>query len=274
MAKLSKAQIKAHKEVMDLVDLDRPLFEDEREFILDNFQESATNVNSQHGAFFTPRGLAVDLSIEIGKGSIVDLCAGIGSLAYAVRDRATRLVCIEFNPEYARVGRRVVPEAEWIVASIFDPLIAGLGWFNYAISNPPFGYIAAEGFDGKYTGKSFEYKAIEVASRMAAYGAFIIPQCSAPFAYSGKRLYNSKEGANPRKFREQTGIVMEFGTGVDTAYYQDEWNGVSPLCEIVVCDFVVPEEEVADLQESAPGPSEATAATEVDLFGFPMEAAA
>lgn len=274
MAKLSKAQIKAHKEVMALVDLDRPLFEDEREFILDNFQESATNVNSQHGAFFTPRGLAVDLSIEVGTGAVVDLCAGIGSLAYAVRDRATRLVCIEFNPEYARVGRRVVPEAEWVVASIFDPIIAGLGWFDYAISNPPFGYIEAEGFDGKYTGKSFEYKAIEVASRMAAYGAFIIPQGSAPFSYSGKRLYDPTEGANPRKFREKTGIVMEFGTGVDTAYYQDEWNGVSPICEIVVCDFAAAEEEAAEPEQHAPVATEATAATELDLFGFPMGAAA
>lgn len=274
MAKLSKAQIKAHKEVMALVDLDRPLFEDEREFILDNFQESATNVNSQHGAFFTPRGLAVDLSIEVGKGSVVDLCAGIGALAYAVRDRAIRLVCIEFNPEYARVGRRVVPEAEWVVASIFDPIIAGLGRFDYAISNPPFGNIAADGFDGKYTGKSFEYKAIEVASRLAAYGAFIIPQGSAPFAYSGKRLYDSKEGATPRRFREQTGIVMEFGTGVDTACYQDQWNGVSPLCEIVVCDFAASKEEVEEPQQPTPIPNAATAATGVDLFGFPMEAAA
>lgn len=274
MAKLSKAQIKAHKEVMALVDLDRPLFEDEREFILDNFQESATNVNSQHGAFFTPRGLAVDLSIEVGKGAVVDLCAGIGGLAYAVRDRATRLVCIEFNPEYARVGRRVVPEAEWVVASIFDPIIPGLGWFDYAISNPPFGYIAAEGFDGKYTGKSFEYKAIEVASRMAAYGAFIIPQGSAPFAYSGKRLYDPNEGANPRRFREQTGIVLEFGTGVDTAYYQDEWNGVSPVCEIVVCDFAAPEfaesgHEKPTIVEVETGPRQ-----DVDLFGFPVEVAA
>lgn len=274
MAKLSKAQIKAHKEVMALVGLNRPLFEDEREFILDNFQESTTNVNSQHGAFFTPRGLAVDLSIEVGKGSVVDLCAGIGALAYAVRDRATRLVCIEFNPEYARVGRRVVPEAEWIVASIFDPIIAGLGWFDYAVSNPPFGNIAADGFDGKYTGKNFEYKAIEVASRMAAYGAFIIPQGSAPFAYSGKQSYDPTEGATPRKFREQTGIVMEFGTGVDTAYYQDQWNGVSPICEIVVCDFAAQDEVEDELEHPALGPTEATAAKEVDLFGFPMEAAA
>lgn len=274
MAKLSKAQIKAHKEVMALVDLDRPLFEDEREFILDNFQESATNVNSQHGAFFTPRGLAVDLSIEVGEGAVVDLCAGIGGLAYAVRDRATRLVCIEFNPEYARVGRRVVPDAEWVVASIFDPIIAGLGWFDYAVSNPPFGNIAADGFDGKYTGKNFEYKAIEVASRLAAYGAFIIPQGSAPFAYSGKLLYDPKEGANPRKFREQTGIVMEFGTGVDTAYYQDEWNGVSPICEIVVCDFATAESVEAAPEQPRAVKGEAGVALGLDLFGFPVEDAA
>src|SRR5690348_1627910 len=115
--KLTKPQIKAHKEAMALVDCNRPLKDDEKEFILDNFQEAATHINSAAGAFFTPRGLARDFAIEVNGGSAykqrcIDLCAGIGSLAYAVEQNVGSLVCVEVNPEYARIGKRIVPDAE------------------------------------------------------------------------------------------------------------------------------------------------------------------
>jgi hypothetical protein len=147
-------------------------------------------------------------------------------------------VCVELNPEYARIGKRIVPGATWIVGSVFDP--AQLGRFAWAISNPPFGSIPAHGFKGKYTGSQFEYRVIEIASRMADFGAFILPQMSAPFRYSGQQCYREDETDKARKFREQTGIVMEPGCGVDTSIYKNEWRGVSPVCEIVVCEFERP----------------------------------
>lgn len=238
--KLTKPQIKAHKEAMALVDCGRRLKDDECEFILDNFHEGATHINSSAGAFFTPRGLARDFSIEVDGGNTdksrcIDLCAGIGSLSYAVQQKVGSLVCVEMNPEYARIGKRIVPDAEWIVASVFD--VMELGRFRWAISNPPFGAIPAHGFKGKYTGSQFEYRVIELASRMADFGAFILPQMSAPFRFSGQQSFSYEESDKARKFREQTGIVMEPNCGIDTSIYRNEWRGVSPVCEIVVCEF-------------------------------------
>lgn len=248
MAKLTKLQIKAHNEALALVDCDRPLKDDEKEFILDNWQESANHVNSAAGAFFTPRMLARDFALEVNGGRVIDLCAGIGSLGYAVEEKCERLTCVEINPEYARIGKRILPKAEWIVASVFD--LPELGRFDWAISNPPFGAIKGDGFNGRYTGSQFEYRVIEVASRLALYGVFILPQMSAPFRYSGQPCFVEDEGAKPRKFREQTGIVMEPNCGIDTSIYKGEWRGVSPVCEIVVCEFDEPEAEQLAAQAS------------------------
>jgi len=82
--KLSKVQVKAHDEAMALVALERDLTDSEKEFVLDNFHEGATHMNSAAGAFFTPRTLARDFAIEVQGRTIVDLCAGIGGLAHAV----------------------------------------------------------------------------------------------------------------------------------------------------------------------------------------------
>lgn len=253
MAKLTKSEIKAHAEAIALIDCGRPLKDDEKEFILDNWQESATHINSSAGAFFTPRGLARDFAIEVGGGNTdtsrcIDLCAGIGSLSYAVEQKVGSLVCVELNPEYAKIGKRIVPDAEWIVSSIFN--LPNVGRFLWAISNPPFGKIKSEGFAGKYTGSDFEYRAIEVASRIATLGAFILPQMSAPFRFSGRPYFEEDESDKARKFREQTGITMEPGCGVDTNIHKGEWRGVSPVCEIVVCEFDEPAkvEQIANPQ--------------------------
>lgn len=86
MAKLSKPQVKAHGEACALLEKDR-LTLDEREFVIRNWQESATHINSAAGAFFTPLDLAFDFAIEVNcdpPWSVIDLCAGIGCLSYAV----------------------------------------------------------------------------------------------------------------------------------------------------------------------------------------------
>lgn len=235
--KLTKPQIKAHQEVMALVDCGRPLKDFEKEFILDNFHEGATNINSVAGAFFTPRGLARDFALEVNGGDVIDLCAGIGSLSYAVEQKSDSLTCVEINPEYLKIGQRIVPEARWISASVFSEEVANLGLFDWAISNPPFGAVKEDGFSGKYTGSQFEFKVVELASRLAHFGAFILPQMSTPFRYSGQQCYREDVADKLKKFLEQTGISMEFNCGIDTAIFKDEWKGVSPICEIVICEF-------------------------------------
>lgn len=254
--KLTKAQIKAHNEAMALVDADRPLKDFEKEFILDNFNEGALHINSAAGAFFTPRGLARDFAIEVHGGRAIDLCAGIGSLSYAVEQKCDSLVCVEINPDYLRIGKRIVPEATWILSSVFDGHLMEFGLFDWAISNPPFGAINGDGYKGTYKGGQFEYKVMEIASHIARYGAFILPQASANFSYSGKGAFAEIESQKAKAFREQTGIVMESNCGIDTSIYKDEWRGVSPICEIVICEF----EHSAEAPTSNPG-------AQIDLFG-------
>jgi hypothetical protein len=240
MAKLTKAQAKAHAEACKILAQDR-LTEDDRWIVLENWQESATHINSVAGAFFTPPGLARDFNIEVGGKSIIDLCAGMGTLALFAHWRGqwdgglSRIVCVELNPDYAAVGRKLLPEAEWIEASIFD--LPDLGHFDTAISNPPFGATKRTGSAPRFTGQDFEYHVIDIASDLAEAGTFIIPQMSAPFRYSGQPGFERREEDRYRRFRAQTGIELGPSCGIDGDYYRADWHGVAPTVEIVTADF-------------------------------------
>ena len=96
MAKLTKAEARAHEKAQQLLDRPGALDETELEYVLTHWQESARHVNSSAGAYFTPHDLASDLTLEIGEpASVVDLCAGIGTFSLGVemqrRLTATRL---------------------------------------------------------------------------------------------------------------------------------------------------------------------------------------
>lgn len=68
---------------------------------------------------FTPWGLAADFTIDaVSSGAeVIDLCAGIGILSYFLHHRARYaydcpdLTCVELNPRYVEIGRRLLPEA-------------------------------------------------------------------------------------------------------------------------------------------------------------------
>lgn len=241
MSKLTKAQYKAHQQAVELLARD-VLTEDDRWFVLENWQESATHVNSQAGAFFTPPMLARDFAIEVSGPRVIDLCAGIGMLAFMVRNRVlwgadpVEFVCVEKSPDYVAVGRKVLPEATWIVGDVFD-LPGGLGRFDFAISNPPFGATPRDLKAPRYRGKAFEYHVIDVASDLADYGAFIIPQNSAPFRYSGHTHFEQTLPESYRRFLAETGIELGANCGIDCEYYRGEWRGVAPAVEIVTADF-------------------------------------
>lgn len=270
--KLSKQAAKLHCEAIELVRSGRRLTLDERDFILDNFHEGAEHMNGLAGAFFTPEGLARDFSIEVPEcRRVLDLCAGIGALSFACRHKAPEIVCVELNPAYVEVGRAVMPDATWVQVSAFDvDAYARLGPFDAVISNPPFGQITAEGFEGSYTGGLFELRLIETASRLAPYGVFIVPQMSAPFRYSGRPVFEADEDDRVRRFREQTGIVMGPNCGIDTSVYKADWKGASVICEIVCCDFSEHFQAAPAVAGPEPEP-EPVETAQVELF--PMEAA-
>jgi predicted RNA methylase len=246
MAKLTKAQAKAHAAAVALLEKDTLTF-DEKAFVLENWNEGAHHINGSAGAFFTPAGLAGDFAIDAYGGRTIDLCAGIGALSFFVFWRhhnchehgapPKQIVCIEQNPDYVAVGRKILPEATWICADVFSVDYTALGNFACAISNPPFGATLRTGNGPHYTGRAFEYHIIDLAAEIADYGAFIIPQMSAPFQYSGVQNYRERKSDQYRQFAEQTGIHLEAGCGVDCAYYRDEWKGVAPSVEIVCANF-------------------------------------
>src|SRR5262245_26291139 len=127
MAKLTKAEAKAHAQAEELLRKD-VLTYDEKVFVLDNWHEGASHINGSAGACFTPTGLARDFAIDACSGRTIDLCAGIGGLAFHVfwrsyyaRERSeplAEIVCIERNPSSVEIGRKVLPEAKWICADV------------------------------------------------------------------------------------------------------------------------------------------------------------
>ncbi len=241
--KLSKPQAKAHNQACELLK-QNILSEDDKRFIIDNWHEGATNMNGSAGAFFTPFDLAKDFQLAImGGAKIIDLCAGIGCLSYLASDysQESEIHCVEINPEYYEIGKKIVPGATWHLADALDlEFLQSLGPFDQAISNPPFGNIKT-GHNNKlkYTGADFEFKIIEIASLIAKHGAFILPQASTPFKYSGELSFSHSldYSAKAKKFQEQTGLEFEFNCGIDTSHAKTLWRGVSPTVEIVTFSF-------------------------------------
>jgi len=238
MAKLSKAQAKAHRAACELL-LKDVLTLDEREFVINNWQESATHSNGEAGAFFTPLEMAETFAVEVGGHdgfTLIDLCAGIGCLSYVVWARSqgwsggpSRIVCVEKNPDYVAVGRKVLPEAEWICADVFD--LPDLGRFSFAISNPPFGS------GGPVKGVSLDLNVVAVAAQIADHGVFILPQASSPFRYSGEQGFKAEPGKAYEKFHDKTGHTLEPNCGIDCDQWRGDWRGVAPKVEICTADF-------------------------------------
>ena len=264
MARISKDDAKMHRTASALVAQRRDLTGEERELVLEHWQESSSITNGLDGAFFTPEDLASDFRLEVGGERVLDLCAGIGALAYHVwmagemdrrhENRAPReIVCVEKNPAYVEVGRKILPEARWICGDVFD-LPPDLGDFDTVIGNPPFGHAERTGDGPRYTGRRFEYHVIDAAASLARRGVFIIPQGSAPFEYSGARQrgwrarpYSTQEQARTmapmsqsyERFVRETGIELDLGIGIDTGSAADQWRGTTYrlLTEVVRSDF-------------------------------------
>ena len=212
MAKLTKQQSKLHAQACAMIEKDK-LSYDEKILVLENWHEGARHDQMAGGAFFTPLEYAHTFAIEVPGRKIIDLCAGIGTLAYAVlrhypfdKDTDFDITCVEVNPDYIAVGKKILPHARWIQANVLDlPADIGIG-YDCAISNPPFGSRKVEGNASLYTGRHFEYKVVDVASRLADYGVFIVPQILSPFQISGKRTFEQAPSASYDQFTEQAGI--------------------------------------------------------------------
>lgn len=253
MGRLTKSEMRRHEQALKYLEV-LPVTKnlDQREemelFVLENYDHaysSGPNVVNA-GIFFTPIDLAKDFRIEAqGHNTIIDLCAGIGHLSYWLQDwvkwEELELVCVEIDPEFVEVGKVLVPNATWICYDILDPQFPDLFQkkkFSLAISNPPFGknLYLKETPHLNYRGSSFEFKAIEVASKISRNGAFIIPQGSSPIIHYPEDGKSSVNISNDYiKFNSETGIYIEANCGIDANGHR--WKGASPKVEIVTFDF-------------------------------------
>lgn len=240
MAKLSKQQLAAHRAAVQLLDNGRPLTLDEREQVFTDWHEGAGGDQTAGSAFFTPCDMASDMRFDMpGHGTLVDLCAGIGRLAYFAGGQFyyepadySRIVCIEKNPAFVEVGKRLFPEAEWICGDILDPAIRRrIGTFDSAISNPPFGTTTkSEHRAPRYQGAEFDLKAMDVAATLAPYCWAIVPADRAHWdQYQGLPRQSKRADA----FTKATGHPLYRFSNVCAKHYQDQWRGVSPNVEIV-----------------------------------------
>jgi SAM-dependent methyltransferase len=272
MAKLTREQARMHAQACQLLEKDK-LSLDEQYFVLGHWREDATHINSVSGAFFTPPALARDFAIEVSGARVIDLCAGTGSLAFAVSQRLggdlTNVTCVEINPDYVAVGRKILPEATWIQADVLN-LPIDIGHFDCAIANPPFGRVKANGRGPRFSGNVFEYRVIDIASDLADYGVFIIPQASAPFVFSGKSWYERNEHEKYRNFNKQTSIVLGPNCGIDTSVYRGDWTIVPPSVEIVTADFQEARQARTSRMNSTLGPptNGAKQTPQLQLFPF------
>jgi hypothetical protein len=116
-------------------------------------------------------------------------------------------------------------------------LPSDIGKFDCAIANPPFGNKKSDGKAPRYSGRHFEYKVIDVASDLARYGVFILPQNLAPLAMSEQRSMQEIHSESYEKVKAVMGIKLELNCGIDTAVHKDDWHGISILTEIVLADF-------------------------------------
>lgn len=192
MARVTKKESQLRLKVMELVHSDRQLTEDDKEFIFNNYRGDGIGAT---GAFFTPEMLAWDFMLDAGcSDDCIELCAGIGRLSYYqfIRNKPSHITCVELNPEYVLIGKRVLPQAEWITGDALQ--YTPDRFYRVAYGNPPFGKINTSGaYTGRYTGSEFEYKIIDRAREYSSYGVWIVPQGSAGFKYSGHTYYDRSD---------------------------------------------------------------------------------
>ncbi|MFT0360240.1 methyltransferase [Bacteroides thetaiotaomicron] len=244
--KLTKEQVKQHESALRL--LEKPfLTTDEKEQVYRDYYPAYGSQIGKTGAFFTPPDLAHGLCCFINGHKVIDLCAGIGILSFYFHQFTygrAQVTCIEKNPEFVEVGKKLLPEANWICSDILDEnVIKTIGKFDFVFGNPPFGNIQSNQDASwlPYKGPEFEYKAVAVGSFLATDGAFILPQMSVPFKYSGnQRMCDTTPTNKYKRFNQATGLRLEMNCGYDTAIHKDDWKGTTNMItEIALCDYMM-----------------------------------
>lgn len=242
--RISKSDTKLHLQAEALVESDKPLTLDQRLEVAENWNPMANHNVGWNAAFFTPMDLAREMMIEVPnreKFRVLDLCAGIGRLSLNVwmhhlqgggLPEDIEIVCIELNPDFIRVGKRVLPEATWIRGdALQESTYNGLGRFDMVISNPPYGLPSSENW---LTKAPSQYMVAEAAMRVSNFGLFLLSQGDCPFRYSGQQSFAQVKNSAYESFNRKTGVKFEMNCGIDTSAHRNAWAGTKQITEIVL----------------------------------------
>jgi len=205
--KLTKAQLREQLPLIEILKKEVLTYE-EKEKIYESFNPGMIGDVSQSASFFTPYDLAQDLAVMVQvRGNVIDLAAGIGMLAYRVKEmdtyehRIKSITCIEQNPEYI---------------------------------NPPFGQGGKVDWLN-YTGGHRDLQAVEVCLRYSKAGYFILPSGSVSFKYSGEQYYKDEPDRYSQKLKKfiTDNKHINFDMicdGIDCGVHKEKWvnlNGIS-----------------------------------------------
>jgi predicted RNA methylase len=246
MARLSKNVLKLQQKINDILEQDI-LSRQDKLFVYEHFNEAVLVEVNRCAAFFTPLDLAWEVALEVVDHEtpqrVLDLCAGIGMLAFSTlsRNSMAEIVCVEQNPEFVRIGRKLLPEAKWICCSLEDTeTLKSLGIFDVVVSNPPYGVVPSmkDVKSSRYTGELAHFKAIDIASNLGNYGVFLIPQSDAGFKLSGVQCYERCISSAHQKFFDETGIEITPSCGIDTTAYTP-FKNTKIVTEITTMQFPV-----------------------------------
>jgi type I restriction-modification system DNA methylase subunit len=248
----SKRQYKLHQLAMTLLDKET-LTQDERETVFQNFLPGFGNDMRSSGAFFTPHLLASSLacctpSDEAKQTTIVDIAAGIGRLARSILDHHAygghppHLTCIERNPTFVAVGKRLVPEATWLSEDIFSQrLWTSLPRFDFGVANPPFGQPLTGSDKSWFSYKgSAELMVVELILRFCNDGGTVIlPKTSVPFRASGEWFHEELTDLPEalQKFFACHPTALLTWTSMDCSLAECQWQGTKAEVEMAYVGY-------------------------------------
>lgn len=242
MGKLSKREISKQVELKKLIDETKVLTDNQKEHIYKEFNEAFIGDVTHSSAYFTPIELAFDFALMSPTyGYVLDACAGIGVLSYTANIRDTydgnikQLICIEKNPEFVEIGKKLLPDADWHCGSIFDQKLHQKIFRKHKIkksdcmiSNPPYGTVTMKYVpDGErdwldYSGKEFDMAVIEVGHKLAEYHSYILPVQSCIFSVSGAHYHQHKTNRKFNKLKkdiDEPNLIQQW-TSIDTTCYE------------------------------------------------------
>lgn len=218
---------------------------------------------SEGGVYWSPYGMSQDLSVFAPRrGHILDLCSGIGMLAYRLQQMDSydkdieSITCIEYDPAFVEIGKKILPSARWIYGNAFDKkllddLVKDLPdkRFDLIISNPPFGVDQNK---GDYSWLNYQghrdLMALEIALRYGKWAYFILPTGSCPFEYSTSRAQQFGYINDPERYsqkfkkflKENKDIKFNMeADGIDCSIYKDQWVNLPGGIGVEVCNVTI-----------------------------------